>query len=366
MWIYEYKNWPNFTWDTEALAGKLADVRYKQGRLLGKMENLGFDFQLEASLNTITQDIIKSSAIEGEDLNRNEVRSSVARRLGINIGSSMPANRNIEGIVDIMLDAAQNFEKPLTQDRLFGWHSALFPSGRSGMYKIAVGQWRTLETEPMQVVSGAYGHERIHYKAPYADMVDDEINVFLKWFDSKNAIDPVLKAGIAHFWFVTIHPFEDGNGRIARVIADMALARADKVQHRFYSMSKQIEAEKKDYYNELERQQRGTTDITGWLDWFIGCFGRAIDNSDEILSAVLYKSQLWKKVNEYPVNERQRKVINLMLEDDFKGHMHTSKYGKIAKCSNDTALRDILELKEHGIFIQNPGGGRSTSYRLCS
>lgn len=362
--MYEYKNWPNFTWATEALAGKLADVRYKQGRLLGKMENLGFELQLEASLNTITQDIIKSSAIEGENLNMNEVRSSVARRLGIDIGVSTPASRNIEGIVDIMLDAAQNFEKPLTKDRLFDWHSALFPTGRSGMYKITVGQWRTIETEPMQVVSGAYGHEKIHYVAPHANMVDDEIDVFRKWFGEKNSINPVLKAGIAHLWFVTIHPFEDGNGRIARVIADMALTRADKVKQRFYSMSKQIEAEKKDYYYELERQQRGTTDITGWLDWFIGCLERAVDSSDEILSTVLYKSQLWKRVNEKPVNERQRKIINLMLEDDFKGHMNTSKYAKIAKCSNDTALRDIQELKSYGIFIQNEGEGRSTSYRL--
>jgi len=364
MWIYEYKNWPNFTWDTEALAEKLSDVRYKQGRLLGKMENLGFYLQLEASLNTITQDIIKSSAIEGESLNMKEVRSSVARRLGIDIGLSIPASRNIEGILDIMFDAAQNFEKPLTKDRLFDWHSALFPTGRSGMYKIAAGHWRTSETEPMQVVSGAYGHERIHYVAPHANMIDDEIDVFLKWFDGKNAMNPVLKAGIAHLWFVTIHPFEDGNGRIARVIADMALARADKIKQRFYSMSKQIEAEKKNYYYELEHQQRGTTNITGWLDWFVGCLERAIDNSDEILSTVLYKSQLWRAMNEHPVNERQRKIINLMLEDDFKGHMNTSKYAKIAKCSNDTALRDIQELKEHGIFIQNPGGGRSTSYSL--
>lgn len=328
------------------------------------MANLGFDLKMEASLNTLTQDVIKSSAIEGENLNTNEVRSSVARRLGIDIGGTYHSNRSIDSIVDIMFDATQNSDVPLTKDRLLGWHYSLFPSGRSGMYKIATGQWRTAETEPMQVVSGAYGHEKIHYVAPHADILENEMQSFLKWFNSENTIDPVLKAGIAHFRFVTIHPFEDGNGRIARVIADMLLVRADRMPYRFYSLSKQIEAEKKDYYNELERQQRGTHDITGWLEWFIGCFGRAIENSGEILDIVLFKSKVWKKVSEKTTNERQKKIINLMLETEFQGYMNTSKYAKIAKCSNDTALRDIQELKDRGILTQNPGGGRSTSYYL--
>ncbi len=366
MWIYEHKNWPKFTWDMGKLSNELASVRYNQGRLLGKMENLGFDLQLEASLNTMTQDIVKSSAIEGENLNMKEVRSSVARRMGIDVETFFTVNRDVDGIVDIMFDAMQNFEKQLSMDRLFSWHSALFPAGRSRLYKIAVGRWRTVETEPMQVISGAYGHEKIHYVAPHAGVVENEMETFLRWFDNDIAIDPVLKAGIAHFWFVTIHPFEDGNGRLARVIADLALARADKVSLRFYSLSKQIEKEKEDYYSELERQQRGTPDITRWLEWFIGCLERAIRNSGEILDTVIHKAELWKKVNEKPVNERQRMIINIMLGDGFKGNMNTSKYAKIAKCSNDTALRDIQELKERGIFIQNQGGGRSTSYRLAN
>jgi Fic family protein len=364
MWIYEHQNWPNFTWDIASLASKLADIRYRQGCLLGRMENLGFEFKQEASLNMLTNDVVKSSAIEGEKLNSEEVRSSIARRLGMNISGLVTVGRDVEGIVEMMLDATQQFLKPLTKSRLFDWHAALFPTGRSGMHQIAVGNWRTTDSGPMQVVSGPIGKEKIHFEAPNANLLNKEMKTFLDWFGNNNDIDPVLKAGIAHLWFVTIHPFEDGNGRIARAIGDMALARADGTQNRFYSLSSQIESERKEYYNQLERQQRSTPDITIWLEWFLHCLGRAISNSEITLSNVLFKAQLWDMINRNPVNERQRMIINSMLDDDFRGYMNTSKYAKLAKCSNDTALRDMLELKDREVLIQNPEGGRSTSYRL--
>lgn len=364
MWIHEHQNWPHFTWDTEALASKLAHIRHRQGRLLGRMEGLGFELKREASLSTLTHDAVKSAAIEGENLNPEEVRSSIARRLGIDIAGLIPAGRDVEGIVEMMLDATQQFAKPLTKDRLFEWHAALFPTGRSGMHRITVGGWRTRDADPMQVVSGPIGKKKVHFEAPSADRLAKEMKAFLKWFGNDHDIDPVLKAGMAHFWFVTIHPFEDGNGRIARAIGDMALARAEGISDRFYSLSSQIEVERKEYYDQLETQQRGTPDITGWLEWFLDCLGRAITGAETTLSHVLFKAQLWDKINQKPVNERQRLIMSRMLEDDFKGHMNTSKYAKLAKCSNDTALRDIQDLKQRGLFIQNPGGGRSTSYRL--
>lgn len=364
MWVHEHQNWPNFTWDVGSLVSKLADIRHRQGRLLGRMEGLGFELKCEASLSTLTNDVVKSSAIEGENLNPEEVRSSIARRLGIDIAGLIPASRDVEGIVEMMLDATQQFSKPLTKDRLFDWHAALFPTGRSGTHKITVGGWRTIDAGPMQVVSGPIGKEKVHFEAPDADRLEKEMHAFLKWFDNNDDIDPVIKAGIAHLWFVTIHPFEDGNGRIARAIGDMALARADGTQDRFYSLSSQIEAERKHYYAQLEKQQRATPDITDWLSWFLDCLGRAISNAETTLGNVLFKAQLWDTINQKPVNDRQRLIINRMLEDDYEGFMNTSKYAKLAKCSNDTALRDIQELKERGIFIQNPGGGRSTSYRL--
>lgn len=364
MWVHEHQNWPNFTWDMESLASKLADIRHRQGRLLGRMEGLGFELKCEASLSTLTNDVVKSSAIEGENLNPEEVRSSIARRLGIDIAGLIPASRDVEGIVEMMLDATQQFFKPLTKDRLFDWHAALFPTGRSGMHKITVGGWRTVDAGSKQVVSGPIGKEKVHFEAPNADRLEKEMQAFLKWFGNGDDIDSVIKAGIAHFWFVTIHPFEDGNGRIARAIGDMALARADGTQDRFYSLSSQIEAARKHYYAQLEKQQRATPDITDWLSWFLDCLGRAISNAETTLGNVLFKAQLWDTINQKPVNDRQRLIINRMLEDDFEGFMNTSKYAKLAKCSNDTALRDIQELKESGIFIKNPGGGRSTSYRL--
>lgn len=364
MWIHEHQNWPNFTWDAESLASKLADIRHRQGRLLGRMESLGFELKREATLGTLTNDVVKSSAIEGENLNPEEVRSSIARRLGIDIAGLVPASRDVEGIVEMMLDATQQYSKPLTKDRLFDWHAALFPTGRSGLHKITVGGWRTVEAGPMQVVSGPIGKEKVHFEAPTAARLEKEMKAFLAWLATEATTDPVIKAGIAHLWFVTIHAFEDGNGRIARAIGDMVLARADGTPDRFYSLSSQIEAERKQYYHQLEAQQRSTPNITGWLSWFLDCLGRAISNAEDTLGNVLFKAQLWDMINHKPVNDRQRLIINRMLEDDFEGFMSTSKYAKLAKCSNDTALRDIQDLKEREIFIQNSGGGRSTSYRL--
>jgi Fic family protein len=364
MWIYKHQDWPNFTWNTERLAPKLADLRYRQGLLLGRMEGLGFELKREASLTTLTSDVVKSSAIEGENLNSEEVRSSIARRLGMNIAGLIPASRDVEGIVEMMLDATQSFSKPLTKKRLFDWHAALFPTGRSGMHSIIVGGWRKDNSGPMQVVSGPIGRAKVHFEAPSAEKLEKEMGSFFSWFENQSNIDPILRVGVAHLWFVTIHPFEDGNGRIARAIADMALARADNMSDRFYSLSTQFAAERKDYYNQLEKQQRSTPEITHWLEWFLDCLGRAISNAEETLGKVLFKAQLWNKINQQPVNERQRLIINRMLEDDFKGHMNTSKYAKLGKCSTDTALRDIQDLKARRIFVQNQGGGRSTSYRI--
>ena len=366
MWVHEHQDWPNFKWDTEALAFKLADTRHRQGRLLGRMENLGFELKREARLSTLINDVVKSSAIEGETLNTEEVRSSIARRLGIDMAGLIPTSRAVEGIVEMMLDATQQFSRPLTKDRLLNWHAALFPTGRSGMQKITVGGWRTLDIGKMQVVSGPIGREKVHFEAPSADRLENEMQAFLEWFNHGSNMDPVLKAGVAHLWFVTIHPFEDGNGRIARAIGDMALARADRTQDRFYSLSTQIESERKHYYAQLEKQQRSSPEITIWLEWFLNCLGRAISSAETTLGNVLFKARLWDKINANPVNERQRLILNRMLEGDFKGHMNTSKYAKLARCSNDTALRDIQDLKQRGIFIRNPGRGRSTSYRLPS
>lgn len=363
-YIHELPGWPKFSWDSDALTALLAAVRHKQGKLLGKMESLGFELRTEASLTVLTSDVVKSSAIEGEHLKPDEVRSSIARRLGLDAAGLPKAGRDVEGVVEMMLDATQNFEAPLTEERLFGWHAALFPTGRSGMGRITAGAWRTQESGPMQVVSGPMGHEKVHFEAPDAALLASEMSKFLEWFNASSSADPVLKAGIAHFWFVTIHPFEDGNGRAARAIADVLLARADGTKQRFYSMSSQIEVERKDYYLRLESAQRGSLDITAWLAWFLECLERAIDNADTSLASVLRKARVWQGINRQPVNERQRLVINRLL-GDFKGFLNTSKYATLAKCSTDTALRDIRELLDRGIIVQNPGGGRSTSYRLA-
>jgi Fic family protein len=364
IYIHEKAGWPRFSWDGDLLAVSLAEVRHKQGRLLGKMESLGFELRTEASVAVLTSDVVKSSAIEGEMLDPDEVRSSISRRLGLNVAGLPKAGRDVEGVVEMMLDATRKFDVPLTKQRLFDWHASLFPTGRKGMTKIKVGAWRTMDSGRMQVVSGPIGHEKVHFTAPDAQRLGTEMDQFIDWFNAPPSIDPVLKAGIAHFWFVTIHPFDDGNGRTARAIADMALARADGTKDRFYSMSSQIEAERKNYYRELESAQRGDLDIANWLAWFLGCLDRAIDGADQTLAAVLYKARLWQRINRRPVSDRQRLVINRMLEG-WKGFLSTSKYAKLAKCSADTALRDIRDLLDRGILVQNPGSGRSTSYRLA-
>ncbi|MDZ4821399.1 MAG: Fic family protein [Planctomycetota bacterium] len=364
VYIHERSNWPNLTWDGEKLANPLAKVRNQQGRLLGKMEALGFDLRAEASLAVLTSDVVSSSAIEGEKLSPEDVRSSIARRLGLDVAGLPAVKRNVEGIVEMMLDATRNFDAKLTKKRLCAWHAALFPTGHSSMQPIAVGKWRPVEAGAMQVVSGPIGREKVHFEAPEAARLAHEMRGFIDWFNQPPTIDPVLKAGLAHLWFVTVHPFEDGNGRIARAVADMSLARADSSPDRFYSMSSQIEVERKEYYRQLETAQRGELDITGWLLWFLECLGRAVEGAEATLAAVLHKARLWERINRQGVNQRQRTVINRLL-DRFQGFLTTSKYAKLAKCSSDTALRDIQELLQRGILVQNSGGGRSTSYRLA-
>lgn len=365
-YIHEEPGWPKLTWGSDTLAAPLAYVRHQQGRLLGKMEALGFELRNEASLTVLTADVVKSSAIEGQSLDPEEVRSSIARKLGLEVAGLPQPSRNVDGIVEMMLDATQNFSAELTADRLFGWHAALFPTGHSGINRIAVGQWRDDASGPMQVVSGPIGKEKVHFQAPKAEQLPEEMERFLAWFNTPSDADPVLTAGLAHFWFVTIHPFEDGNGRIARAIADMTLARADGTKDRFYSMSSQIEAERKQYYSQLEQAQRGSLDLTPWLGWFVACLGRSIDSSDERLAGVLFKARIWQTLNsQSPVNDRQRLVINRML-NGFKGFLTTSKYAKLAKCSADSALRDIQDLLKRGVLAQNPGRGRSTSYRFAA
>jgi len=364
MYIHELPEWPQLDWNPERLAEPLATVRYQQGRLLGHMEALGFNLRQEATLQVLTEDVLKSSEIEGERLDAEEVRSSIARRLGIDIGALKPADRNVEGVVEMMLDATRHYAKPLTAERLFGWHTLLFPDARSALGRIRVGAWRDDGNGPMEVVSGPIGRERVHFEAPAAARLDREMQNFLDWFNTGPSNDPVLKAGLAHFWFVTIHPFDDGNGRIARAIADMALARADNTSQRFYSMSAQIRQERAAYYKTLESVQRGELDITPWIQWFLGCLRRAIEASQTTLASVLNKARYWEAVGSASLNDRQRRVFNRLL-DNFEGKLTTSKYAKLAKCSQDTALRDILDLVEQSILVRNPGGGRSTSYALA-
>jgi len=364
MYIHERKDWPDFHWSIEKLGEPLASVRYRQGGLIGQMKGLGFRLQQEAVLETLTKDVLKTSEIEGEKLDAEQVRSSVARRLGLDIGGLKPADHNVEGVVEMMLDATGNYDRPLTDERLFGWLAALFPTGRSGMTKIKTGAWRDESAGPMQVVSGAIGKEKVHYEAPKADRLKKEMGTLLKWFEGKDAIDPVLKAGLAHLWFVTIHPFEDGNGRIARAIADMALARSEHSGQRFYSMSAQIKLEHKEYYDILEATQKGTMHVTEWMLWFLDCLGRAIDGAHLTLKAVIDKARFWERIKDEQLNERQRSIINRLL-DGFEGKLTSSKYAKLTKCSQDTAHRDIQALVERRVLIQNPEGGRSTSYSLA-
>lgn len=363
-YIHELKGWPGFRWDHARVSARLVDVRHRQGRLIGRMEGLGFQLRAEAVLHTLTEDVLKSSEIEGEKLDRDQVRSSIARRLGIDVGGLLPADRNVEGVVEMMLDATQGYDKPLTARRLFDWHAALFPTGRSGISKINVGAWRDDKTGPMQVVSGAVGKERVHYEAPAADRLREEMKKFLEWFEKNNSIDLVLKAGVAHLWFVTIHPFDDGNGRIARAIADLVLARSERSPQRFYSMSAQIRQERKVYYGILEATQKGDLDITAWLEWFLDCLGRAFDRAETILAAVLKKARFWEHFAAAEFNERQRDMVNRLL-NGFEGKLTSSKWAKLAKCSQDTALRDIEDLVRKGVLTKDAAGGRSTSYSVA-
>ncbi|MFM7671925.1 MAG: Fic family protein [Bacteroidota bacterium] len=359
-YIYEYKSWPEFTWRGEEINTVFGEVRNLQGKIAGQMNTLGFATKEEAALSTLTQDVIKSSEIEGEKLDYDQVRSSIARKLGMDIAGLVTANRNVEGVVDMMLDATQQFLQPLTDDRLFAWHAALFPTGRKGMSKIEVGRYRTGE---MLIVSGAMGKEKVHYEAVKASNVKDEMNAFLEWFNDKPQIDPVLKAAIAHFWFIIIHPFDDGNGRIARAISDLMLARADRTSERYYSMSSQILIERKQYYEVLQKVQYSSGDITDWLNWFLHCLKNALLTTEETLRKILRKTEFWKIHEHTSVNERQRGMLN-KLPDGFEGKLKSSKWAKMAKCSPDTALRDIKDLIDKGILRQEQSGGRSTNYEL--
>jgi Fic family protein len=363
QYIHELEDWPTFRWDGAKLSVKLAAVRYHQGRLIARMGGLGFRLRAEAILPSLTEEIVKSSEIEGENLDRDQVRSSIARRLNMEDGALAPMDRNVEGVVEMMVDATQKFDLPLTADRLFGWHASLFPAGLSGLRKIEVGRWRSDKTGPMQVTSGNDNRERVHFEAPAAGRLDVEMGRFLKWFNDNSGLDPVIEAAIVHLWFVTIHPFEDGNGRIARAIADMALARSEQTPWRFYSMSSQIRLERKAYYDILEATQKGGLDVTAWLDWFLGCLDRAFDSAEVMLAAVLGKARFWEANAEAKLNDRQRTIVNRLL-DGFEGKLTSSKYATITKTSQDTASRDIDDLIRQGVLMKEPGGGRSTSYAL--
>lgn len=363
LYIYQLSDWPSFRWDATTLLPRLAAVRHRQGWLLGRMEGLGFSLRSEALLNTLTLDVLKSSEIEGEVLNVEQVRSSIARRLGLDKGVLVVSDRQVEGVVEMMLDATQNFAKPLTRERVCGWHAALFPTGYSGMSRITVGSWRNDTGGPMQVVSGPVGHERVHYQAPDAARLETEMTTFLAWVNKDVGMDPVLKAALAHLWFVTLHPFEDGNGRMARALADMMLARSDGTPQRFYSMSAQIRQERKAYYDVLEQTQKGDLDITTWLAWFLDCLGRALDATEAQLETVFRKARFWENATTAGLNERQRLILNKLM-DGFVGKLTTSKWARLAKCSQDTALRDIQDLLGRGLLSKEASGGRSTHYLL--
>lgn len=361
--IHQQKEWPNFTWNNNEIVNLLSETRNLQGRLIGKMETLGFDLRNEAQLDTLTLDVLKSSEIEGEILNSDQVRSSIARKLGIDYIGSVDSERDIDGVVEMMIDATHNCFSPLTKNRLFDWHAALFPTGRSGMYKITVANWRNDSTGPMQVVSGAMGKEKVHFEAPKSDMIEYEMDKFLKWFETNNGIDLVIKASIAHLWFVTIHPFDDGNGRITRALTDLLLARSDNSTQRFYSMSAQIKLQRKQYYEILEKTQKGKLDITEWIKWFLECLILSLKSTNEILNKVLFKADFWNKNSGTVVNERQIKLLNKIL-DGFEGKLTSSKWAKIAKCSKDSAIRDINDLIQKNILQKEQAGGRSTNYEL--
>lgn len=365
MYIWREDDWPQFRWDAQTLLAPLAEARHKQGRLLGRMRQLGFELQLDAELRATTEDVLKTSEIEGERLDLKAVRSSVARRLGLPDAGLPPSDRKVEGIVEIMLDAMRNHGPALTRARLFGWHAAMFPTGHSGLHKITVGDWRTDSEGPMQVVSGPIGRQKVHYQAPPAARLPAEMERFLAWFNEPPAMDGLLLSGVAHLWFVTIHPFDDGNGRIARAIADLALARMEGTGHRFYSVSAQIQRERDRYYGVLERTQKGTLDITEWLSWFVACFDRAIETAEEQSRSVLRKAEFWQRFAEEPLSARQKTILNRFL-DGFEGNLTARKWAAMGKCSVDTAQRDINDLLARGLLVRNPGGSRRTSYSVAA
>ncbi len=363
MYIWQRADWPRFRQDPARLTEPLAAARHAQGRLLGRMEALGFDLRSEATLSTLTENVVKTSEIEGEFLAPDRVRSSIAGRLGLDAGGLPASDRDIDGVVDMTLDATRNYAAPLTEERLFSWHAALFPTGRSGMRRIGVGTWRDDADGPMEVVSGPLGRQHVHYTAPPAERLADETAAFLDWFEGARTMDPVLVAGISHLWFVSLHPFDDGNGRIARAIADMALARSDDSPERCYSMSARIRMERNAYYELLESTQRGTLDITKWQVWFLECLARAIENAGATLAAVLHKARFWEVHAAEAFNPRQAKTLNRLL-DGFEGRLTSSKWAKMNGCSQDTANRDIRDLLDRGVLVRGPAGGRSTSYDL--
>ena len=363
-YIWQADDWPQWHYDLSALTWSLTEVSRTQGVLLGRMADVGLALRDQASLAALTEDVVKTSEIEGEVLNVESVRSSIARRLGVDIGAVAPVDRHVEGVVEMVLDATSRSAEPLTAERLFGWHAALFPTGYSGVSKIAIGQWREDTDGPMQVVSGPVGRRKVHYQAPPADVLSVEMAKFLSWANEETGEPELIKAGLAHLWFVTLHPFDDGNGRIARAVGDLFLARADGSPQRFYSLSAQIQRERKDYYDVLERTQKGTLDVTDWLAWFLATLARAIASAQITLDAVLVKARFWQRWAGTPLNERQLKLLNRLL-DGLDGKLTSSKWARIAKCSPDTALRDITALLELGVLKKSPGGGRSTGYELA-
>ncbi len=361
-YIHDHNDWWRFRYDSAQIIGTLGRVRAKQGELLGRMLALGFERQDEATLSNITQELVRSSEIEGETLNEREVRSSIARRLGIDTAGLVSTSRYVDGVVEMQLDATQHYALPLSHERLMGWHNVLFPNGMSGLYRIEAGRYRSGE---MQVVSGAWGREKVHYQAPEASRVPEEMERFIAWVNADDGTDAVLKAAIAHLWFVSIHPFDDGNGRIARAITDMLLARSERCGKRFYSISTEINRKRKEYYDVLERTQHGNGDITEWVLWFIGCLNDALNAAERGLEAVVVKAEFWERHRATTINERQRKLLN-MLMDGFFGKLTSAKWAKIAKCSTDTALNDINDLIAKGILAKGAAGGRSTSYELMT
>ena len=362
-YIWQASDWPSWHYDLAALAGPLAEVSRAQGLLMGRLADVGMALRGQASLAALTEDVVKTSEIEGEQLNVESVRSSIARRLGVDIGALAPVDRHVEGVVEMVLDATANCDAPVTRVRLFGWHAALFPTGYSGLARIKVGGWRDDTSGPMQVVSGAIGRQRVHFEAPPADRLETETSHFLDWVNGASNEPPLIKAGLGHLWFVTLHPLDDGNGRIARAIGDLLLARADGSPQRFYSLSAQIQRERKAYYDILERTQKGSLDVTEWLAWFLDTLHRAVDQAQHTLDAVLAKARFRQRWATTQLNERQVKLLNRLL-DGFEGKLTTSKWAAIAKCSPDTALRDINELQAFGVLRKSAASGRSTSYEL--